>query len=201
MERRFIKDRIRLVKRADGKQSIVGYGSVFYDGTPDTEFELWDDLVERIMPGAFDRAIEEKDDARALFNHDPSRLLGRVSAGTLDLSVDKRGLFYSIAPGETTIHADVRQMIERGDLTGSSFGFFVTDQKWEKEDGKDIRMILGVELFDVGPVTYPAYEGTTTGIRSAGDLDEARAAWEKHRKEEAARRGRAYAARARAISI
>lgn len=54
-------------------------------------------------------------------------------------------------------------------IVGSSFAFEVTDEAWVKESGKRIRQIRGVKLYDVGPVTYPAYEATSTGIRSLID--------------------------------
>lgn len=145
---------------------IVGYASVFYDGTPATEFQLWEDMVERIMPGTFDRALAEKDDVRGLFNHDPDHMLGRTASGTMTLAIDKRGLSYEIEPGDTAVANDVIQHITRGDVDGSSFAFHVTDEDVRKEDDVFIREIRGVELFDVGPVTFPAYTASTTGFRS-----------------------------------
>src|ERR1700728_2523684 len=90
----------RLAKRSDGTSEICGYGAVFYDGTPDTEYPMWPGAVERIMPGAFDRALRE-DDVRGLFNHDPNLLLGRTASGTMRLRVDDVGLWYSIDPAMT----------------------------------------------------------------------------------------------------
>jgi HK97 family phage prohead protease len=201
MERRFLfGGNVRLEERADKTgPDISGYAAVFYDGTPETEFKLWDGMVERIEPIAFKRALKEKDDARALFNHDPNQLLGRVSSGTLELSSDKKGLTYRISPGDTTVARDVREHIKRGDLTGSSFAFRVTDERWEKENDIQIRTIKGVELFDVGPVTYPAYEGTTAATRDASDLADARRSWEEKVARE--HRAKAYAARARVVEL
>lgn len=162
---------------------LVGYASVFYNGTAKTEFRLWDDFVERIMPGAFDKTLKAKDDVRGLFNHDPSLILGRTTAGTVDLEVDKRGLRYSIELGSTTVAEDVIKHIRRGDVSGSSFGFEVTDVEHRMEDKVDIREITGVKLFDVGPVTYPAYEGTDVNVRQE-ELAEIRselAAWKEKR--------------------
>jgi len=161
-------------ERADKSTRIVGYGAVYYDGTDGTQFRLWDDMLERIMPGAFDRAIKE-DDVRGLFNHDPSMVLGRSKAGTMALASDERGLRYEIIPGDTSVARDVREHLKRGDVTGSSFAFTVTDEQYRKEDGIHIREIHGVRLYDVGPVTFPAYEGTTAGARMRGaDEDELR---------------------------
>lgn len=199
MERRFLDARgagVHLLERAADKPVIFGHAAVFYDGSRDTEYQLWDDIVERIMPGAFDKALAEGQDVRALFNHNPDYLLGRTKAETLNLTIDERGLAYEIDPGDTAIANDVRSMIKRGDLSGSSFAFLTTDEDWRKEDGIIIREIRGVDLFDVGPVTYPAYEGTDTGARSelrAAGLADARKryeAWQELQEAEAARRER-----------
>ena len=156
---------IRLDESGEHPQ-LVGYASVFYDGTPKTEFRLWEDFVERIMPGAFDKTLKAKDDVRALFNHDPSLILGRTTAGTVGLEIDKRGLRYSIELGSTTVAEDVVEHVRRGDISGSSFGFEVTDVVHRMEDKVDIREIAGVKLFDIGPVTFPAYEATDVSVRA-----------------------------------
>ncbi len=161
---------IRIDKREDGVAHLEGYGAVFYDGTPDTQFEIFADFIERIMPGAFDRALRD-DDVRGLFNHNVDHVLGRTSAETLKLSVDKVGLRYDIALGDTSIASDVLSHVSRGEVTGSSFSFLITDQEFRTENGVDIREILGVELFDVGPVTFPAYDATTVTTGSRADHD------------------------------
>lgn len=170
IERRFLAaemGRITSETREENEEPMIrGLAAVYYDGTPDTQFEMWPGFVERIMPGAFDRAIEEKDDARALFNHDPNNLLGRVSAGTLGLESSRRGLEYVIMPGKTQVAADVIVHIKRGDLSGSSFSFEVTAEELKKENGVDIREIQSVKLYDVGPVTYPAYKAIEADVRS-----------------------------------
>jgi HK97 family phage prohead protease len=191
MERRILTTHpVRMIGEGD-EARISGYGAVFYDGTPGTEYRLREDMVERLLPGAFDRAIRE-DDVRGLFNHDPNNVLGRSQAGTMKLAADGTGLRYEIVPGETTIGRDVREHLKRGDVTGSSFSFELekNGQEFRKENGLIIREIKSVRLFDVGPVTFPAYTGTTA---------EARAAYEKFEQDGAdlARRLFAYEARAR----
>ena len=180
---------------------MVGYAAVFYrEGEQGTEYRLWDDAVERIMPEAFDSVAG--DDVRALFNHDPSLLLGRSTAGTLSLSVDERGLRYEIDPGDTTTARDVQAHLERGDLTGSSFGFRITSEEWQsRNDGPDIRLVRGVELFDVGPVTFPAYESSDAGLRADGDAGEAKASHDKWAAEKAEQEERAARMKARLDSM
>lgn len=189
IERRNTPVPATLEERGEGEQpQIVGRAAVFYDGTEATEFELWEGMRERIMPKSFDRALKESDDVRGLFNHNPDMILGRTAAKTLMLNKTKQGLDYRIIPGQTTVASDTIESLRRGDVTGSSFAFRVTDQTWKTIDGIDIREIRGVELFDVGPVTYPAYEATTAGLRSEGYLDEARkahAAWKDEQKAQA----------------
>lgn len=188
-ERRFLPIEaasVRLQKRADGEglPKITGYGAVFYDaGDPGTEYRPFDGLAERIMPGAFDRAIAE-DDVRSFFNHDANIVLGRTSSQTLALSVDERGLKFEVDPPDTQAARDVIASLDRGDVDGSSFMFVVTDERFREEEGQDIREIHGVDLWEVGPVAFPAYEGTTSGVRS-DDVAEVRSrveAWKEKQR-------------------
>ena len=167
-ERRFSPNaEVRVTRAADDTQRIEGYAAVFFDESdPGTEFKLFDDFVERIMPGAFDGVLSRPDDVRGLFNHDPNQVLGRTASGTMTLSVDAKGLRYSIEPGDTTVAADTVSHIERGDVTGSSFAFIPTDVSFRETAGVTIREIRSVDLFDAGPVTFPAYPASTTGVRS-----------------------------------
>lgn len=165
IERRFVKGG-QLRKSAGGKPGIEGYASVF-----NQDYDTgW--FVETIKPGAFARALAEKQDVRCLFNHDPNNLLARTKSKTLRLSEDSAGLhFEADLNPETRVSADVQAMIDRGDLDGCSFGFQVRKCSWREvvdEEGRATayRDIEDVDLFDVGPVTYPAYEGTSVGARS-----------------------------------
>lgn len=155
---------------------IVGTAAVYFrQDDPDTEFVLYESqserYVERIAPGAFDDTLQA--DVRALFNHNPDHLLGRASSKTLRLRTDKTGLHYEIDDADTTAHRDLRVRLERGDVDGSSFAFLPTSVSWDEreEDGRMImiRTIKSVDLIDVGPVTFPAYAGTSAGTRSIGD--------------------------------
>lgn len=152
---------------------IKGLASVFYrEGDANTEYWLYYDIVERILPGAFDRALKENQDVRGLFNHEPGMILGRTAAGTLSLSVTADGLAYEIPfDAKDSDHQRVASKLDRGDVTGSSFAFVATRTSWVEQKQPDgdyiyIRQIEDLDLYDVGPVTYPAYTGTTAG-RSA----------------------------------
>lgn len=165
LERRVISGAVEL-REQDGKGVIEGYGAVFGQETV-----IGDWFRERIEPGAFDDAVT-KDDVRALFNHDPNLILGRTKAGTLTLSVDERGLKYAIEPPNVSYANDLRESVRRGDVSQSSFAFRVLTETWEKaaKPGElSLRLIQKVELFDVSPVTYPAYEGTSVSARAKAE--------------------------------
>lgn len=151
--------------RAEDRPVIVGHAAVF-----NRIADIGGYYREKVQPGAFARAIKE-DDVRALFNHNPDLLLGRNKAGTLRLSEDEYGLAYEVDPDMEISHTrDVVRMMERGDVTQSSFGFFVRKQQWEEDEkGVVTRTIIEAELFDVSPVTYPAYTTTDVGVRSLTD--------------------------------
>lgn len=167
VERRFIRGGQLRAKQGD-KPGIAGVASVYNQNFDNGWF------VERILPGAFKRVLGNSPDVRCLFNHNPDNLLARTKSGTLKLADGDDGLHYDAdLDPETTIGRDVQRMVDRGDLDGCSFGFTVAKQAWREEkndDGsftqyRDIEEID--ELFDVGPVTYPAYTGTSVAARSA----------------------------------
>lgn len=186
-----------LETRADGERQIIGYAAVFYrEGDPATEYRIFSDLIERVLPGAFDRAMSEGDDALGLWNHDRNHVLGRRSAGTVELAVDDTGLRYGIRESKRSDFQDLVVALERGDVSRSSFGFHVFGGSRggshrfveEVRDGEivEIRELLDVELTDVGPVAEAAYDATTAGMRSDGELGElrkAREAWREERRQ------------------
>lgn len=194
LERRYLFNRheIRMddTDTDNSPGTIEGYAAVFYrPGDPATEFELMPGrIVERIDPAAF--ADLARDDVRCLFDHASDKILGRNTSGTLELDVDSIGLHYRCTLPNTTAGRDVAESIRRGDITGSSFQFDVIEQEWTERDGEPtIRTLKKLRSFDVGPVTFPAYEATTTGVRSdraAAELEQIqaarRAAERRHRR-------------------
>lgn len=123
---------------------------------------------EVLARSAFDQALKsEATDVRAFINHDPSKLLGRQSAGTLRLDADDEGLAFEVDLPDTSYANDLRTLVERGDLTGASFGFVPGDDVWSRApDGRMLRTHTSVaELVDVSAVTFPAYEGAGVALR------------------------------------
>jgi phage head maturation protease len=55
--------------------------------------------------------------------------------------------------------------MERGDVTQSSFGFTIKKDTWIQRGNVLFRFIEKVgRLYDVSPVTYPAYPATSVAI-------------------------------------
>ena len=152
-------------------------------------FDSWSETLggifpfkEKVRKGAFAESLEQ-DDIRALFNHDPNYVLGRNKAGTLQLKEDDNGLFVSIKPPDTSWAKDLRTSIERGDINQMSFGFIVEEDEWRREGDSDIRELRKVKLFDVSPVTFPAYISTDVGVRAMESYQEYRAKVDESIKE------------------
>lgn len=126
-------------------------------------------VKERFIRGAFTRFLSEGGDARALVNHDDAKIIARQSAGTLAVSEDDIGLAFSIDVAQTSYGDDVLESVRRGDITGMSFGFSVRAERLlEKEN---MREVTDAFLWEVSPVTFPAYDATSVAIRSAADVD------------------------------
>lgn len=126
-------------------------------------------FFEKIRAGAFDEALADADsDVRALKNHDPNLLLGRTASKTLRLESNSVGLKFNLDVPKTTTGRDTVEEIRRKDITGCSFSFTTAEDDWKYlEDGSVQRTIIKVaKLFDVGPVTYPAYPDTSVAVRS-----------------------------------
>lgn len=150
-------------ERAEGKPGkIQGHAAVFNQLSVPLDGGWY---KERINPGAFAKTIKE-DDIRALWNHDDNWVLGRNKSGTLSLKEDDKGLFVVIEPPDTTWAADLSKTIKRKDVDQMSFGFNVIGEHWVKENNWNIRILDEVKLWDVSPVTYPAYPQTDVAIRS-----------------------------------
>ena len=157
------------VMRGEGEPvKIAGHAAVFD--------QLSDPIMgfrEKIAPGAFRKSIRRKDDVRALWNHDPNYVLGRTKSGTLRLKEDNIGLAIEIQPPDTQWANDLVTTIERGDVDQMSFGFVVIKEEWNEDHkkGETTRTLEEVDLFDVSPVTVPAYPQTNVAVRAKEILE------------------------------
>ena len=162
--------------RADPESRMIsGYGIVFNsDSLP---LQIWDDQTGRII-----EAVEiitqdsmkgaDMRDVISAINHDFQKVLGRTTSGTMKLSADAKGVSYRAEAPKTGYADDVIELLQRGDLSGSSFVF---SMDWEA--GYDIQErddgVLQAspkkitKVYEMGPVINPAYPETTAQNRSA----------------------------------
>jgi hypothetical protein len=177
LETRTLSRRLE-VRAGEAGRTIGGYAAVFSSQTV-----IGDNYREIIAPGAFASALNT--DVRALIDHDSGRVIGRTTAGTLRLREDAVGLAVEIDLPDTGDGRDLGVLIERGDITGMSFGFNVTKQSWDETGDIPTRTIQAVDLHEVSVVAFPAYPDTTIALRS---LDEARRERRQHNFSAAAQR-------------
>jgi HK97 family phage prohead protease len=127
---------------------------------------------EQIAPGAFTRSLAEND-VRALYDHDSGKILGRTSAGTLQLNLSDTGLEFALTLPDTTYATDLVTLMARGDIAACSFGFYTRKQSWDKPDkesGLKIRILEDVDLREISIVGDPAYPvGTSAALRSLSE--------------------------------
>ena len=144
-----------------GNLSIEGYFAVF-----GSVYEIAPGMSESIAPEAFDKTLSG--DIRALINHDTTLVLGRTKAGTLNLRTDNRGLWGHIDVNPNDSDAmNLYERVKRGDVDQCSFGFDIIDEETEfREDGSVHWTIKEVELYEVSPCTFPAYEETSIAARA-----------------------------------
>lgn len=184
IERRVTSTEVEV--RSKGRvPTVEGYAAVF-----DAPYDMggWSESVAR---GAFRKTLQEAD-VRCLFNHEPDHVLGRNKSGTLELANDSRGLHYRCTLPDTAFARDLYTLIERGDISQSSFAFATIKDTWTQDGGRDgvpLRTLRECRLYDVSIVTFPANEATTVDVaRAARSLarfmptrpeDEIRAALER----------------------
>ena len=178
IERRYFQSQARAAKSEAGEMRVGGYGAIF------NQYTNMGWYAEVVMPGFFDGI--KNDRCACLFNHKEDIVLGRTKNETLQLRIDATGLDYeSKLPSH---RADVYELVQDGYVYESSFAFTTLKTVWEEVDRSLLTGLLpeadldqlsyggkvsvrrlekGRELFDVSPVTYAAYQGTTTDTRIA----------------------------------
>lgn len=159
----------RAAKSEDGL-TLEGYAAVFNEWT-DIEDELGS-YRERIAPGAFKRTLGMRSPILQ-FDHGSHPLLGSIPLGRItSIAEDAHGLRVKARLSDNWLVQPVRDAIRDGGITGMSFRFRIIDDQWTmSRDGVEERTIREVELYEVGPVVFPAYEQTSVGVRSRQALD------------------------------
>ena len=164
MNRSVFESHLRVETRGDeGPPKIVGYAARF--GVKSEDLGGYREVIE---PGAFRESLEGKAEVFALWNHDTAKPFARTGNGSLTLREDDKGLHMEAVPDGTSWGQDALKSVEAGTVYRTSFGFTLKDRNKDhefSEDGK-LRTLKRVGLFDVSPVTFPAYPQTRIAVRA-----------------------------------
>lgn len=162
------------ITRADDTRHVEGYALVFDSRSEDLGF------YEIIDKDAITQALIDSCDVFALLNHDDNKVLARAKYGngSLTLQVDDKGLYYSFDAPKTSLGDELLEYLSRGEITGSSFAFYVdweddSAQTWETINGVKYRYIHKITyIHDVSPVFIPAYNATSVSKRALDKCEE-----------------------------
>ena len=150
----------------EGLGTLTGYAAVF---NSDTTIDSWEGkFVERMAPGSFAKTLKDRGSrVKVLFNHgfDPSvgdKPLGKPRV----MREDERGLYVEVPLDDTSYNRDLVASLRSGSLDGMSFRFSVVREDWDETRDTPVRTLKEVKLYEFGPVTFPAYEATTAGVRA-----------------------------------
>lgn len=161
-ETRSIETAVTLETRSDNRRVLSGYAARFYSPLdPDgSEFELFDNLRERIRSTAFDDCLRKNKNIVGLWNHRSDAPIAATGNGSLKLSTDSRGLRFQMDVCNTSTGRDVLELVHAGILRGASFGFHVNRDSFEEADGFDVRWLEECNVKEISLATFPAYSGT-----------------------------------------
>lgn len=174
VERRFTATKVELRARDSDKRTIGGYAAKF-----NMLSQNLGGFVEEVQSSFFNKSRGDGwPDVLARHNHDDNMLLGTSNSGTLRLELDDVGLLYDVDLPQSRM--DVFELVERGDVSKSSFAFIAFEDDWSMSDqGFPKRSLISGQLIDVASVNTPAYLDTSAGLRSLArkfeaDLEEVR---------------------------
>ena len=143
-------------------KTLSGYAAVF-----NSEATIGD-FSEVIRQGAFAKSLAAGSNIRALWQHESNALLGTTRGGSLKLKEDAHGLAFELALPDTSHGRDLAILVDRGDVSGCSFGFRCAPggDRWEQRGAQLVRELLDVELHEVTLTHDPAYAATSVDMRS-----------------------------------
>jgi len=160
----------------DGRMTLFGHFSVFNSPTEiNSAYE--GRFVERIAPGAFTKTLAERgDQIRIMWNHGKQgELEGAIIARADTITEDKRGGYY-----EASLFRGLPEWLYEGlreGQYGASFRFAAVRDDWnDTPDRSDSnpealpeRTVTEAKLYELGPVSFGAYDDATAAVRSLSD--------------------------------
>ncbi len=163
--------------------TLEGYAAMF--GEP-TMIDSWEGcFYEQIRQGAFKKSIRERMPVMQ-FDHGRHPLIGSLPIAAIqELAEDEYGLPVKARISDNWLMQPVRDAIAEGSVTGMSFRFSVVREEWRDVNDKMVRpdevdhllwspgdrgpltrTLIEVKLHELGPVVFPAYDGTSVGMRA-----------------------------------
>ena len=147
---------IEELKLNEESRTIEGYGSVF------NNVDSYGDIV---LPGAFVKSITKRKPAM-LWQHNSSQPIGVWD----ELEETSKGLRVKGRILDTTLGEDAYKLLKAGAVTGLSIGY--STKKYEIDQGKNVRKLMELDLYEISPVTFPANEkATITRVKSAHETE------------------------------
>lgn len=182
--------RVELRAGADPESDVDVLGVMDVRFSPfNTWYEIdswWEGrFLERTVPGAFKRTINQHNDPnsahniKTLFNHGMDLHIGDKLLGDIaDIREEDDSPVSSVNLWDTSYNRDLLPGLKRGSY-GSSFMFRVTKESWDQEPGQSDhnpeglpeRTIKETSTFEAGPVTWPASPTASAGMRCASATD------------------------------
>lgn len=155
IEKRMLSSKLEVREATEGTGlTISGYAIRFNEPSQPLEYGF----KEIIKPGAFSESLAQRNIV-ALHQHDDKQLLGSTQANSLRLEEREEGIHFELDLLET--RKELYELVKRGDLSSASFGFTVTDEKFNRNGNEDIREVRKGTLYEISLVHTPAYPTTT----------------------------------------
>lgn len=142
--------------------SLEGYGSV--TGNVDLGGDM-------ILPGAYRNLDGFKQSGSILLGHD----WGSLPVATIDDAQEREeGLWFRASwhsdDRSQTARKVVAERLERGKSVGLSIGYDVVDASWETRDGREVRVLKGINVYEVSVVTVPM--NPAAGVTAAKSFED-----------------------------
>lgn len=147
--------------RGDGGTVVTGYAAKYDVVSGDLG-----GFREVIRPGAFARAISDRQDVVFLWMHHRDTVMARTASGTMTLKDDGVGLAFEARLADTSVARDLVTLIERGDVSSMSFSFRAVRDEWVFDHTPPLRTLIDVDLHDISAVDVGAYPDTSLALRS-----------------------------------
>lgn len=114
--------------------------------------DSWGDII---LPGACDKflASENAKRMRLCYQHRMDEVIGVIR----DKGVDERGMWIEADVLNTTTGSDVQKLLRAGAIDEFSIGYIADKFSFqEQEDGKEVRLLEDITIWEASPVTRAA---------------------------------------------